>query len=132
MKVEYTYRFVTGEEITIKIEQDELALLRELDRLEYNTHQKETRRHVSLDAAGVLSVPDEKSPDPADAVEAAEDTRALMQALMRLSLEQRELLRAVFDEGISLVEIARKEGVSQPAISQRLKALKKKLKKLLG
>jgi RNA polymerase sigma factor (sigma-70 family) len=132
MKVEYTYRFVTGEEITIKVEQDELALLRELDRLEYNSHQKETRRHVPLDAAGTLSIPDEKSPDPASALDAAEDMRALMQALMRLSFKQRELLYAVFDEGISLVEIARKEGVSQPAISQRIKALKKKLKNLLG
>jgi RNA polymerase sigma factor (sigma-70 family) len=131
MKVEYTYRFVTGEEVTIKIEQDELALLRELDRLDYNSHQKETRRHVSLDAAGAADIPDEKSPDPVSAIEATEDARALTQALMRLSLDQRELLRAVFGEGVSLVEIARREGVSQPAISQRVKVLKKKLKKLL-
>jgi RNA polymerase sigma factor (sigma-70 family) len=131
MKVEYTYRFVTGEEVTIKIEQDELALLRELDRLDYNTHQKETRRHVSLDAAGVSDIPDEKSPDPASALDVAEDMRALMQALMRLSRERRELLRAVFDADTPIVEIARKEGVSQSAISHRIMLLKKKLKKLL-
>jgi RNA polymerase sigma factor (sigma-70 family) len=132
MKVEYTYRFVTGEEITIKIEQDERELLRELDRLEYNVHKKETRRHTSLDAAGVSEIPDEASPDPAAAAEVAEDVRALTHELMRLSSEQRELLCAVFDDGASLVEIARKEGVSKSAISHRLARLMRKLRDFLN
>jgi RNA polymerase sigma-70 factor (ECF subfamily) len=135
MKVEYTYRFVTGEEITIRVEQDELALLRELDRLEYNSNKKETRRHESLDVSGVSGIPDENAADPADVVEAAETaeemqelSQALAQALERLSLKQRELLREVFDEGASLVEIARKEGVSKSAVSHRLTRLLRQLR----
>jgi RNA polymerase sigma factor (sigma-70 family) len=129
MKVEYTYRFANGEEITIRIERDELALLREFDRLERNADQRETRRHVPLDAAS--RIPDEKAPDPHTAFEQAEELREFAQALESLSAKQRELLAQVFYDGIPLVEIARAEKVSQSAISQRINTLRKKLKKLL-
>jgi DNA-directed RNA polymerase specialized sigma24 family protein len=48
-----------------------------------------------------------------------------------LSLEQRELIRKVFIDGIPPSHIARDEGVSKAAVTQRVKRILRKLREFL-
>jgi RNA polymerase sigma factor (sigma-70 family) len=59
-----------------------------------------------------------------------DEMRRLAQALSALAPKQRELLIRAFYDEVPLVKIAQEEKVSQSAISQRIKVLRKKFKKL--
>lgn len=127
--MKYTYRFVTGESIAVEVSAELEALLKNEDRMEYNNEQANTRRHISLDMAqedeGMQFV------DPAS--RPASDRIARLQAAVAMLPEaQQALIRAAFYEGIPVSSIAQREGVSQPAITQRLKTIKKKLKEILN
>jgi len=107
-------------------------MLLDLDRLEYNTNQKETRRHTTLDNghedSGWPAVEDENI----EALFADPPNEELLRkAISHLKPKQQELIKSIFFEEISVCNYALKEGVSQPAISQRLGTAIKKLKKLL-
>ena len=69
--------------------------------------------------------------DPVAAVELREDDERIHKAIAALSDKQRELVQKVFFEGMTLTAIAKEKGVSQPAITQQLATVLKKLKKLL-
>ena len=45
-------------------------------------------------------------------------------ARSRLPDSRRRLVQAIYFEGISIVEYARRKGVSQPAVSQRLNTIR--------
>jgi RNA polymerase sigma factor (sigma-70 family) len=132
MQIEYTYRFVTGDVITIKIDEADAALLAELDRTTHNSHRKETRRHASLEAYGTDRLAHEAGDDPAAAYERQEALEALMEAIDRLSDAQQALIRKVFFDDVTPAHIARQEGVSKSAITQRLNVIKKILRDFLG
>lgn len=127
--MKYTYRFVTGESVAVEVSAELEALLKNEDRLEYNNEQTNTRRHISLNMAqedeGVqFSDPDSRPlPDGIDRLQAA---------VTMLPEPQQALIRAAFYEGMPIQNIAQREGVSQPAITQRLKTIKKKLKEILS
>ena len=96
----------------------------------FNSHQKETRRHVSLD---VLD-PCGDTLVGSSNVEAAvckEDYSDLHRAISRLRPKQRDLIKKVFWDDIKQVEAARAEGVSEAAIAQRMVVIYKRLKKFL-
>jgi RNA polymerase sigma-70 factor (ECF subfamily) len=132
MKIEYTYRFATGDEVTVKISKADFDMLRELDRQLYNNQHKETRRRVSLDALDESKLPCTSASDPSCAYEKKEAVQALGEALRGLSRTQRELICKVFIDDIAPSQIARSEGVGKSAISHRIARSLKKLKKLLG
>ena len=69
--------------------------------------------------------------DP-DSLPATDSTARLQAAVAMLPEAQRALLRAAFYDGMPICNIAEREGVSQPAITQRLKTIKKKLKEILS
>ena len=52
-------------------------------------------------------------------------------AINQLSDKQKDLAEKVFFKGMTLTAIAKEKGVSQPAITQQLATVLKKLKKLL-
>lgn len=132
MKVEYTYRYANGDEVTITVNESEFELLRELDRESHNEQRRETRRHTSLDVLDEGRVPHAAGgDDPAAIFEAAEALRTLDRAVGTLSCEQRELIHKIFVEDVAASRIAQDEGVSKSAISHRLDRLLKKLRELL-
>ena len=127
--MKYTYRFVTGESVGIEVSAELEAFLRNEDRLEYNNEQANTRRHISLDMAqedeGMQFV------DPAS-LPASDSIARLQAAVAMLPEAQQALIRAAVYEEIPISNIAQREGVSQPAITQRLKTIKKKLREILN
>ena len=129
--MQYTYKFVNGESISVEVSEEMLAVLRGEDRLESNNEQTNSirpGRFVRLDAPG----PDGKPMEFVDKQTLAptEGEIRLEIALSRLPDSQRRLVQAIYFEGIGIVEYAHREGVSHAAVSQRLKTIRKKLKKL--
>ena len=129
--VKIAYRFADGHVEEMEVEPEIAEALRELDRQEYNNTQKETRRHVTFDASeeGVwLAVEDQRL---MRLLSGATTEDLLYTAIRALHQNQQELIISVFFKNISISEIARRLGVSQPAISQRLRTAIKNLKKFL-
>ncbi len=129
MKIKY--EFVTGA-VEVEVTEDWGTILVDLDRQEYNINHKETRRHCSLDA---YNQDDALLPSDEDVVRdilAAEDNQRLFEAIAHLDAEQQELVRAIFFRKMSVSEYAKRHGITQPAASQRKKAVLKKLKEFLS
>lgn len=129
MKIKY--EFATE---TVEIEVDETwgTVLVDLDRQEYNNDHAETRRHCSLDAFGENHTEVAFGEDSLVALLRRETTEAIEKALEQLKPAQRELIQALFFEGMSNEEYASRCGVTPGAISQRKATALKKLKILFG
>ena len=127
-----TYRFVTGEVTVIDVPDEIGAVIVDLDRQEYNNNHKETRRHYSLEGK-VYEGMDYAVEDPGlEALFAGPtDEERLHAAIRQLSPDQKEMVRAIYFENMSVNDYAARMGVTQSAISHRLQTVKKKLKKLL-
>ena len=122
----YTYKFVNGESISVEVSEEMLAVLQDEDRLESNneqTNSKRPGRFVRLDAPG----PDGKRMEIADpqTLDPTEGEKRLGVAISQLSDNRRLQVQVIYFEGISIVENARRERVSQSAISQRLNTIQK-------
>ena len=130
--VKITYRFADGHAEELEVEQEVAETLKELDRQEYNSNHRETRRHSALDA---LEYEGEYFIDQNYSVEGLvlwkQDIGDLLNAIHSLDAKQQELITAVFYQKRTASQIARESGVSQAAISQRLQTAIKNLKKLL-
>ena len=98
----------------------------------FNSHQRETRRHVSLDA---LDPKDKHLTDSSDVLQElikSEGYEELLSAISKLQPQQQELLRQIFWEGVKQKDIAVKDGVSERAITGRMKKIYAALKKSLS
>lgn len=147
MKINYHFSNNETTEIEISNEWGENIL--ELDRQEYNINRKETRRHTALDAYEYLDDHADTNPrlsrdafefrrricsDSAEIAAGLERKYTLQHirnAINKMKPEQRDLIRAIYFEGISVNDYAKSEGVSHSAISHRLQTAYKHLKKLL-
>ena len=128
--MEYTYVTATGTTV-IEVDDEWGSVLLELDKIEYNNNQTEARRHASLDAFnrdGTLFP--SKGDSPTESGVKEQDT-VLNMAIEKLKPKQRNLIRAVYFDGVSVSDFAKREYVSQPAISQRLATALKSLKKFM-
>ena len=126
------YTFADGTTSEIEVTDEFYTLHLQLLQEEKRNHWKETRRHISLNYLTENGI-DFESPaaNPLSALLQNEDEKQIHKAMSTLSDKQQRLLRAVFFEGMSLTAIAKEKGVSQPAITQQLATVLKKLKKLL-
>jgi len=127
--MKYTYKFADGTSAEVDVVSDEMAAeLKEQDRLEYNNNQTETRRHASLEAFNLDGGLFPSEMDVEAEIQLKEQTSNLHTAIKKLSQSQQGLVNAVYFRGISVSEYAKLRGVAQPAISQRLKTVYKRLK----
>ena len=123
----YDYHF-NNETISIDIPDSDYEVLIKLDRLERNVNQKETRRHVSLEA---LNLDEDLLPSDSD-VEGSFishlEEEALRRAMDRLLPDQRILIHKVFYENQTITSLAYEESVSKAAICRRLNRALDRLK----
>jgi RNA polymerase sigma-70 factor (ECF subfamily) len=127
-----TYTFATGEKSEIEVTEEWAAVIMEFDRIDYNSNQRETRRHCSLDR---YNLDDSLLPSDADVegdVICAERDATLHAAIAKLLPEQQRLLNAYYFNDVPLVEIAKRESVTKQAISNRLARAEAALKKILA
>ena len=127
------YRFSDGTTSEIEVTDEFYTLYAELVQQEKRNHWKETRRHTSLEYLNENGI-DFESPaaDLLSVLIQQEDEKRIHNAINQLSDKQKELAEKVFFKGMTLTAIAKEKGVSQPAITQQLATVLKKLKKLLG
>ena len=129
MKIKY--EFVDGD-VELEVSDEWASVLAELDRLERNNDKKEKRRHYSLEACtyeGAEYAVEDKGISALFG--GLGDAERLNEALTHLSSKQQALIRAIYFEGVTVNEYAKKEGVDHSAISHRLRTIYKKLKKFI-
>ena len=126
------YHFSDGTTSEIEVKDEFYTQYAELVQQEKRNHWKETRRHISLENLNENGI-DFASPaaDPLSVLIQQEDEKQIHNAIAALSDKQKDLAEKVFFKGMTLTAIAKEKGVSQPAITQQLATILKKLKKLL-
>ena len=134
------YNFATGDTVTIELEEgtEVSVYITESKRLEENEARRirYNERHLDTgcDHGDWNSFVDPET----DELYQKEKERSLREAetarkaMDSLSAKQKELIMMLYGpDPITVSEYAAREGVSQPAISNRLKKIRKKLKKFL-
>ena len=126
MKIKYEF---ANETIEIEVEEEWADIVIDLDRQEYNVNHKETRRHCSLEAYNLddALLPSDK--DVERDVIADEDKKRLYKAIAALTPNQQELVRRVYFNNERLADIAREQGVSRAALTNRMNRIVSSLKK---
>ncbi len=128
MKIKY--EFVDGD-VELEVSDEWASVLAELDRLERNNDKKEKRRHYSLEARTYEGADYAVEDKGISALfEGLGDAERLNEALTHLSSKQQALIRAIYFEGISVTKYAERLGVTKGAVSQQLKTIRKKIKKV--
>lgn len=133
MIVKY-YEFLSkipGEVTEVEVDEELGKYIAEMDEAAAKIDRKETRRHTymsELEEKGRY-IPDDSN--PLDDALKAELHKALMVAIEKLQPQQKELLIRVYWNKELQKNIAAEEGVSEMAISSRMKRIIKKLKKFL-
>ena len=123
------YPSVKGQAEVVEISADWAAVLVDLDRHEYNSNRRETRRHCSLedfDMYGDFFIGDD---DVECNVIINEATRELYAALDSLSPAQRKLVIDVYFNKVKQKDLAAQRGVRSAAISGQLRTALRHLKK---
>ena len=117
MKIKYEF---ANETIEIEVEEEWADIVIDLDRQEYNVNHKETRRHCSLEAYNLDDALLPSDEDVERDVIADEDKKQLYKAIAALTPDQQELVRRVYFNNERLVDIAREQGVSRAALTNRM------------
>lgn len=129
--MKYTYKF-SNEENTIEINKYWLDVLTNLDKTEGANQKKESRRHYHLEARIYDGIDFVDNDDKIEAMFREPSKADLLHiAISKLKPKQRDLINAIYFEGISVNDYAAQEGVKQNAISMRLARAKNNLKKIL-
>ena len=124
------YVFADGTTSEIEVGEEIYALHLQLLQEEKRNHWRETRRHISLYYLMENGVDfTDTAADSFAAVELRENEERIHNAIKHLSDKQRALLEKVFNQNMSLREIARQTGVTHQALSKQIAVIYKKLKK---
>ena len=127
------YRFSDGTTSEIEVTDEFYTLYAELVQQEKRNHWKETRRHISLNYLIENGIDfEDKTADTLAIVIRREKTERIQKAVSTLPNKRRELIHKVFYEELSMRAIARQQGVSHSSISQQMKTIRKRLKKVLS
>ncbi len=127
MKVRY--EFVTGEKTEFDVSEELGAEITVIEKSENRRERIETRRHHSLNHMDYEGAIFADNIDIGNDVEKNLDHALLHNAMDHLLPHQKDLVFKVFYEGETIESIARKEGVSGQAISNRLAKALAKMKK---
>jgi RNA polymerase sigma factor (sigma-70 family) len=129
--MKYEYVTATGKN-EVEVDERFIGILREMDREEYNSDRRHCRHnpislsHADYDREWMM----DKEDAFYDLVE-AEDYEKLQAALALLTTDQRSLIQDVYFRGVLPSEIARRDGVHNSAISNRLARAMKRLRLFL-
>lgn len=128
------YEFAEGATVEIEVDDSIGEVIIEIEKQEYNKNRAETRRHNSIEKMEeeeFAQFVDQKQNVETD-VETSIRNDNLYAAISQLTSEQQELVQKVYFEDQTLTQIAKQDGVSVAAISNRLKKIQNRLKKILA
>ena len=123
------YQYTTAEgKIVIEVDEQLYNILVAMDKEEYNNDRKYHRHNpVSLESIDYDEKLKDGKVDVLGDLVHAEDRERLYMTLAQLTLDQQKLIERICINNEKIVDIAQSLGVSQPAISQRLMTVRKKL-----
>ena len=133
------YEFITEEIVEIEISDEWGEKLKSVKREQWKLDKREERHSVNFaDLDGKEEYFADLKDDPSAMIEEeryrdykADHERRIVKAFSELSGSQRELLKALYEDGMTETEYASKLGISQAAVARRLNRIKRKLEKLL-
>lgn len=133
------YEFITEEIVEIEISDEWGEKLKSVKREQWKLDKREERHSVNFaDLDGKEEYFADSKDDPFAMIEEeryrdykADHERRIVKAFSELSVSQRELLKALYEDGMTETEYASKLGISQAAVARRLNRIKRKLEKLL-
>ena len=125
MKIKY--QFAT-ETVEIEVDDDWGNLVIDLDRQEYNNDHKQTRRHVSLDAALYEG---EAFADEGAGLEKYAERIDLQRAISTLTDHQQRIIKGYFFDGLTYVELGEELGISEAGVRQAANRALKQLRKII-
>lgn len=129
--MKYTYWTQTGP-VGVDVDEKWLEILREIDREEYNSNQKETRRHIQLDVSRDKSQWLDNNEEPIeDTICRLETAEALDEAIANLTAKQRDVFMAIHFYGFNISEFAKIKELNKSTVARHLNAAEKKLKNFL-
>ena len=129
--MKYEYKGTTGN-TEIEIDEHFYEILVSLDREEFNSDRKHSRRNpISLEGVEYEGEWFADGTDLLGDMIRGEESVRLNDALALLTPVQQELVQQIYFDGVPPSEIARHEGVDKSAISHRLDRVHKRLKKYL-
>lgn len=131
-----TYKFNDGTKCDIEASDEIFAVITEIEQNERRLYWRDAKYKFLVDhfevflEKGGIDIEDIGS-DPHDILIRREDAVRLHKAMLYLSEKQRQLVKGVFFDDMSLRQIAQLTGISHQALSQQMMTIFKKLKKLL-
>ncbi len=124
-----TYEFITGEKVSVEVDEEWGRITTDLDRQEYNNDHAETRRHVTLDSRKEegewLSTTQE---DPAQHVDLLAALAILERAKKDLTQKQLDIFLAITIGGHTITSVSEAMGVSRQTVHEQYKRAIKKIK----
>ena len=133
------YEFITEEIVEIEISDEWGEKLKSVKREQWKLDKREERHSVNFaDLDGKEEYFTDSKDDPFARIEEeryrdykADHERRIAKAFSELSVSQQDLLKALYEDGMTETEYASKLGISQAAVARRLNRIKRKLEKLL-
>ena len=130
------YKFCDGTVKEEEVSGEIYAAVQEIEQYERRLYWRDAKHKFSVDCIeGFLEKNDidveDAGSDPLYILMSREDKAEVRKALSRLPEKQRGLIRKVFFEYKTTVEIAKEEGVDRTAISHRLASIYRKLKNFI-
>lgn len=133
MNIKYNFlSSIPGEITEVEVDDNLGKAMEQMALDEFNLDRKETRRHIYMSELEEKGRYIPNDTNPLEDVLKEERIKELMAAIERLKPEQKELLIRVYWNNENQQDIASEKGVSQQAISSRLKTIYKFLKKFLN
>lgn len=125
------YSFTDGENTEVEVSEEIGSVILDMERKESNLERKERYHCYSMDAADYEGDDYASGEDiPSDYIQ-REDNSELYAAIAQLKEPQRSRFLQVAD-GVSMQEIARREGVGYYSVYKSVEAARKNLKKTLN
>ncbi len=101
------------------------------NRLENNNNQTETRRHCSYSEQNDKWETLKAGDDVLDAVLCSLERESVKRAIAGLEPSQQELVRDIYYSGMSMADVARRDGVTRSSVTRRMARIIKQLKNYL-
>ena len=129
MKIKYEF---ATETVEIEVTEEWADVIKELDRQEYNSNHRETRRHISLNTGmdrsdWLRSI----ESDPYCQYETNVQARRIRKAVSRLTSDQKHLIQKRFLEEMSAEDYAAECNVNSESVYQRTQTIRRQLIKIL-
>lgn len=126
-----TYTFLKGEDVVVDTTEEMASLISDFNRKEDNLARKERYHCYSLDFGQEIGFQYKCESNIEELFREPSMEEKLHIAISQLKPKQKDLIKAIYFDGVLPSEYAEKQGVGRSAISNQLRRAEKKLKNLL-